>query len=1140
MADKQIDLFEDLCKPEQTEERKLIRPWMKHHKFVRVDSIEELRKIVDCAIAAGVCALDTETQGLDTRIEVRDGKLETRHKIVGYCLSYDGITGYYVPVRHNVQLNNRNFNLDLEAAEAEIARLCLAAQPKLDPSDTDPFSKNILEPPKVKLLFWNAQFDQEMLYPIVGIDVWHQDSFECGLLACYVWYSDDALGLKEQAGANLKDPDGNPYEMIHISELFVKGAARNFGNLSPDMPGVIQYTASDAICTFLLCQNKGFIERIKKRGSAIYRLEKQVAQIIRTIERYRVKIDIEEARHIEEEAKAELADYASKIQKLAESKGFKDFNSGSHQQKSALLFSERGLNLEPKPPETHEGSGQYKVDRATLEKYLEGDNDEDNVIAWMVKYEQISKALSSYLTKLSSNTDELHQIRVQFKQTGAATGRFSAPAGEPENGFSGIPIQGIPARYDPKRPKVSHSMRRMFLAREGYTLVKIDFAGQELRIAANVTQEPVWIDEFLHGEGDLHTITARAFFNKKDVSKDERRAGKCVHPDTIVFSNGTYKPISVLGDFGTTPDTFREHSGSVFSGLYDRPITHLYNGGDKELCHVVTTGSIFTCTPQHQLKLADGSWRPAGELTQEDRLKPCVMPPLCECDSPAMAQCLLKNNLLIQQFLDKPKVPTWVWTAGKSLIEHYLCNLFNTFSGTRTGLATKNLVFAGQIATLMRACGLPFTVVLTYHKLHHYHLVRIRPTTYTSGLFENKLGRHRLIRSPIEHPDYYQILGVIPAGVMPCLDLTVEDHQYFANGLVTHNTANFALLYGGGPKSIVRATGCSDEEARRKKRAFDEVVPTFTKWIANQHKLVKENGGVVTPFGRWIEIPDANIKANEIPRGGIRPCDEKGANSLRAECQRKSVNYVIQGAGADIMKISLFLLYKELHKRKWLRNGFDSVRMILTVHDEIVFEIKHEMLQEAIPVIVGIMESVSNLPTNPKWVVPLIVDPSIGLNWEAKYDWNAIVKGRKVKPSEVPSEKEYILGDRIYANVPPWLVDTLKIEPEANEITPPKSSQVPTTPPPPVEPRLTIPPPPPSSRSSNAVETLTFAFGNLTPNTARLMAEVCIVCHDEAGMPLCLVGLDGQILVDTSCGIKVIPQEFQRRLLERNLRIDRV
>jgi DNA polymerase I-like protein with 3'-5' exonuclease and polymerase domains len=864
------------------------KPWMKHHKFVLVTSVDQINQIVDSAIAAGKCALDLETEGLDNRINYdANGAPQTVHQIVGYCLSYDGHTGYYVPVGHRVIEGEDNPNLPRDEVNAAIRRLCIAAQPVMDPSDPDPLGgKTWLEPPKVIIGFWHAKFDQEFLYPVTGIDFYHPDSFHDGYLASFVLYTNDVLGLKEKAAEKLRDPDGNPYEMIKLQELFIRGRDIEFAELDPREEGVVKYACSDGICTYKLCFESDIPTRVAdKKFTGIYRLEKQVSQVIRVMERNRVKIDKAEVQRVMLEAQAERDEYERKIQALAESKGFHNFNPGSTKQLSDFLFGEDGLNLTPKP-EKNEKSGNYKTDAKTLEGLIEDlpeDEAKDNVLVWIVKHRQIDKILGTYLTNMVNNTDELDQLRFQFNQTGAATGRFSAPAGDPAHGYGGVPPQGIPSRSDPKRPKCANSLRRTFVARAGYTLAKCDYAGQELRVVTNLSGEPVWMKEFIEGDGDLHSITARAFFGKEDVTSEERGAGK---------------------------------------------------------------------------------------------------------------------------------------------------------------------------------------------------------------------------------------------------------------------RANFALVYGGGPAAIMRATGCNKIEGKRRKQAFDKAVPTFAKWVENQHKSVKKELGVCTAFGRWLAIPDANSPDHQI----------------QAACERYSTNYPIQGSGSDIMKISLVKMHKEFTKRGWLKvGGDDSVRMLLTVHDEVVFEIRHDLVPIVIPVIVEIMESPTFM-ARPAWKVPLVVEPLLGLAWDGKYDWGKMRHGRKAKPNEQPKEKEYAVEDRIYQCVPPWLTDILAFK--GGHLVKPGTDELPEAPSPavveaianavasvPVKPAEVKPtsapppavPPPPAPVATQDGGLAEFCIETLTRNTARIVSVVCMEARDvDAGKVLRLVDIHGNLLVDPRLQIRVDPDHFLREMRKYNLGVGRI
>lgn len=539
----------------QTEDEKsavdLTQPWMAHHHFVLVKTIEEVRQLVDRAIENGACGLDLETEGFDNRIDYDEqDRPYTRHKIVGYCISVRGV-GHYIPVRHKfaADMGQSNPNVTpLEEVEAEITRLCLAAQPELteEGKAEDPQgSPKIAVPPKVVIYFWHAKFDQEYLYPITGIDFWHWMSFECGNLASYCVYSDDKnLGLKAKSKQKLRlYPDKgevyHEYKMISFKDLFPEGMHKSkmhFDELIPD-PGSapLMYACSDAICTELICEARKVEwdyavepDRVEykevlspvttdRRFKGTYRLEKQTVQAVRLMERTRMLIDMGEIDKLIEEAEAELLTIDEEFQGQAELKGFKGFNPGSPEQVGEFLFSERGLDINPKPEKTEEG--QYKTDAGTLEKIA--DKTELEIIRLVIKRRQIVKIIGTYLKGMHKSIDENNRLRFNLKQTGAVTGRFTAPKGREDHGFAAIPIQGIPARDDPKKPKVAQSLRRLFISSLSYAFVKIDYSGQELRIVANLSKEPLWKKEFMEGSGDLHTLTAQAFFGAHITKADK-------------------------------------------------------------------------------------------------------------------------------------------------------------------------------------------------------------------------------------------------------------------------------------------------------------------------------------------------------------------------------------------------------------------------------------------------------------------------------------------------------------------------------------------------------------------------------------------------------------------------------------------
>ena len=108
------------------------------------------------------------------------------------------------------------------------------------------------------------------------------------------------------------------------------------------------------------------------------------------------------------------------------------------------------------------------------------------------------------------------------------------------------------------------------------------------------------------------------------------------------------------------------------------------------------------------------------------------------------------------------------------------------------------------------------------------------------------------------------------------------------------------------------------------------------------------------------------------------------------------MNAPVQGTSADITKIAMGLIYRECKKRGWL----DKVHMLITMHDELVFEIDLDILEEACNLFVEIM------CRNPfvlglKWGVPLTSDVEIGSNWTVPWHLGTMQHGKQEWPKEL-------------------------------------------------------------------------------------------------------------------------------------------
>ena len=261
------------------------------------------------------------------------------------------------------------------------------------------------------------------------------------------------------------------------------------------------------------------------------------------------------------------------------------------------------------------------------------------------------------------------------------------------------------------------------------------------------------------------------------------------------------------------------------------------------------------------------------------------------------------------------------------------------------------------------------------------------------------------------------------------------------------------------------------------------------------------------------------------------------------------------------MKISMVLLCKEFYKRGWLKTGGDdSVRLLLTVHDEIVFEIRDDLVTEVIPIIVNIMESPDKM-ARPAWKVPLIVEPLISDSWGGGYDAVRMVQGMVAKEGEIivngflykstrkaesdvagDGEEEFVVGTgddavrMIRMLDPAWLRDVTPDDPEA----PPTQSiatPVAESPAPPSayqKPEVSVDKP--ALKANGKVKIVVMKISRLNKQTIKQVTMACIEAADnENGSVLHLMDTQGATLIHPEDRRMVNPQELSNRLFNLNL-----
>lgn len=165
-------------------------------------------------------------------------------------------------------------------------------------------------------------------------------------------------------------------------------------------------------------------------------------------------------------------------------------------------------------------------------------------------------------------------------------------------------------------------------------------------------------------------------------------------------------------------------------------------------------------------------------------------------------------------------------------------------------------------------------------------------------------------------------------------------------------TVNFGIIYGVSAFGLAEQTGLSRSESKQLIDAYYQTYPVLKKYIETQIQSAREKGFVETILGRRRYLKDINSK-NAIVRG---------------HAERNAVNAPIQGSAADIIKIAMIRL------QRILKQDFKA-KMLLQVHDELIFDVPKNELERLKPIIKSTMESAVNLN------VPLEVEIGVGKNW---------------------------------------------------------------------------------------------------------------------------------------------------------------
>ncbi|MBD2626324.1 DNA polymerase I [Trichormus variabilis] len=183
-------------------------------------------------------------------------------------------------------------------------------------------------------------------------------------------------------------------------------------------------------------------------------------------------------------------------------------------------------------------------------------------------------------------------------------------------------------------------------------------------------------------------------------------------------------------------------------------------------------------------------------------------------------------------------------------------------------------------------------------------------------------------------------------------------------------TINFGVIYGMGSLKFARSTGVDKANANEFIKRFNERYPQVFKYLEGVKKQAISQGYVETILGRRRYFDFTSNSLRDLKNRNIEDIDLsklKNLGAYDAGLLRSAANAPIQGSSADIIKIAMVQLHEVLKNYQ--------ARLLLQVHDELVFEVPPQEWEELQPQIKSVMENAVSLS------VPLLVDVRAGENW---------------------------------------------------------------------------------------------------------------------------------------------------------------
>ncbi|MFT8814442.1 DNA polymerase I, partial [Acetobacter fabarum] len=419
-------------------------------EYETVRTAEALQKWVSMAQEAGVCAVDTETDGLDPLAA----------SMLGFSLATAPGKACYVPVRHEGTL---------EALTGE----------QLDATQALELLRPLLEDKSVLKVFQNAKFDLLVL-DHAGID--HTS----------IAPVDDTMLISYSQSAGLHGQGMDELSALHLNHTpitydSVTGTGRNripFAKVPVEK--ATTYAAEDADVTLRLWHVLHPTLRTNKALALYEQVERPLVQVLATMEKNGIAVDRAELTRLS-------ADFESRMKNMEQgiyAAAGREFNIASPRQLGEILFDEMGLKGGKRGK-----AGAWSTDSSVLQDLADQGHD---LPVRVLEWRQLAKLKSTYTDALLKLTSKESRVHTSFQMAITTTGRLSST--DPN-------LQNIPVRTEE-----GTRIRQAFVAPAGRKLISADYSQIELRLLADVANIPTLREAFELGQ-DIHARTASEVFN---------------------------------------------------------------------------------------------------------------------------------------------------------------------------------------------------------------------------------------------------------------------------------------------------------------------------------------------------------------------------------------------------------------------------------------------------------------------------------------------------------------------------------------------------------------------------------------------------------------------------------------------------